>query len=84
MESLKPLIEYEEFGDDSEHSQEEEGKDFIKRKGARDLTRGDKAALVAAGIRGVLTKMGQHIDPSVPINLDLDRNSKLQASIIVI
>ena len=61
IESLKPTLKYAllKEGDDDSFDDEEEDRDFILRKGAKDLSRADKAILVAAGIKGVLTKMGE-------------------------
>jgi hypothetical protein len=62
MESLKPIVEYELEVESEKELEDEESKDFKRIKGVKDLTRRDKAALVSAGIRGVLTKMGEHVD----------------------
>ena len=51
----------------------------------RDLTRRDKAMLVAAGIKGILQKRLGHTDRQLHnINFDLEKSTKLKASQITL
>jgi len=90
IESLKPTLKYaltkegDEDSFDEEEREEEEDKDFILRKGAKNLSRADKAILVAAGIKGVLSKMGEQSNIIKELNFEQELNTKLKASIIIL
>ena len=87
IESLKPIQKYDvqkEEGESDESDSDVDKKDFIFRKGAKNLSRRDKAALIAAGIKGILQKSVQEDRKIEELDLEMERNTKLKASIITV